>query len=97
MKNTLHYVLSLLTLILCIISVEYLSSDIKTHHCNWEDCKYNNLNYNEEEFISSWGYDKDTDGYLCELTHMRNPSWTYEQCEEYIFNTNNLDYGYIPK
>jgi hypothetical protein len=52
------------------------------HHCNWEDCEQNG----NVTFTIQWGYVEGTDGYLCELTHFNNPTWTYEQCEKYVFN-----------
>ena len=56
------------------------------HICNWEDCTHQYELMTNTNFISDWGYEKDTDGYLCEYTHFMNPSWTYEECEDYIFD-----------
>ena len=70
--------------ILLILVIIYLS--INKHYCNWEDCGHQGEILNQWTFSSEWGYEKDTDGYLCEYTHFMNPSWTYEECEDYVFS-----------
>ena len=89
-------ILIVLALVILLLSFFYLllHSNTKevanTHKCTWEDCEHINktidTNTNTNNFVSTWGYEKNTDGYLVEYTHYIHPSWTYEQCEEYIFN-----------
>ena len=42
------------------------------HICNWEDCTHQYELMTTTNFISDWGYEKNTDGYLCEYTHFMN-------------------------
>ncbi len=73
--------------LLIALSLSITSCNEKTtHQCNWEDCEHNGEIMSPEYFTSYWGYDNYTDGYNVELTHYMNPNWTYEQCEDYIFN-----------
>lgn len=58
----------------------------EVHNCDWEDCSHFNEIIDQDNFISKWGYEPDTDGYYVELTHFMNPDWTYEQCEDYVFS-----------
>ena len=58
----------------------------KIHQCNWNYCPHKGKLMISSNFISYWGYEEDTDGYLCEYTHFMNPSWTYEECEDYVFS-----------
>lgn len=58
----------------------------ETHTCNWDYCPHKGKLMISSNFISYWGYEEDTDGYLCEYTHFMNPYWTYEECEDYIFS-----------
>ena len=56
------------------------------HICNWEDCTHNFELRLEDNFVSAYGFEDNSDLYLIELTHFLNPSWTYEECEDYIFD-----------
>ena len=56
------------------------------HICNWEDCTHNFEYKSENSFVSAYGFEDNSDLYLIELTHFIHPSWTYEECEDYIFN-----------
>ena len=58
----------------------------ETHTCNWEDCQQQDKIMNIDNFTSTWKYEPDTDSYYTELTHFMNPSWTYEECEDYVFS-----------
>ena len=58
----------------------------KIHQCNWDYCPHKGKLMISSNFISYWGYEEDTDGYLYEYTHFMNPSWTYEECEDYVFS-----------
>ena len=58
----------------------------KIHQCNWDYCPHEGKLMISSNFISYWGYEEDTDGYLCEYTHFINPNWTYEECEDYVFS-----------
>ena len=55
------------------------------HSCNWEDCNYQNKSVTIDNFKSTWGYEEDTDGFYVELTHIAQPQWAYEECEQYVF------------
>ena len=58
------------------------------HFCNWEDCT-NNYEYKSvSNFKSAYNAEEYSDLYLIELTHFLYPSWTYEECEDYVFNQN---------
>ena len=56
------------------------------HICNWEDCTHNFEYKSENNFKSAYNAEEYSDLYLIELTHFLNPSWEYEECEDYIFN-----------
>ena len=56
------------------------------HICNWEDCTHNFEYKSENSFVSAYGSKDNSDLYLIELTHFLNPSWEYEECEDYIFD-----------
>lgn len=53
------------------------------HTCNYSDCeKLGNPSFKSD-------YEPDTDGYLFDLLHYRNPDLTYEQIETVIFGEPN--------
>ena len=56
------------------------------HFCNWEDCTHNFEYKSFYNFESAYNAEKYSDLYLIELTHFLNPSWEYEECEDYVFN-----------
>ena len=56
------------------------------HICNWEDCTHNFELRLENNFVSAYGFEDNSDLYLIELTHFIHPSWKYEECEDYIFD-----------
>lgn len=56
------------------------------HICIWEDCTHNFEYKSESNFVSAYGFKQNSDLYLIELTHFLNPSWEYEECEDYIFD-----------
>ena len=56
------------------------------HICNWEDCTHNFEYKTENNFKSAYNAEEYSDLYLIELTHFLNPSWTYEECEDYVFS-----------
>ena len=45
------------------------------HICNWEDCTHNFELRLEDNFVSAYGFEDNSDLYLIELTHFLNPSW----------------------
>ena len=73
-------------LLLVIFLVVYMCSNTNIHKCNWEDCNYQNKSVTVNNFKSTWGYEEHTDGFYVELTHIAQPDWSYEQCEEYVFS-----------
>ena len=75
-----------LAILLLIFLVVYMCSNTNTHKCNWEDCNYQNKSVTVNNFKSTWGYEEHTDGFYVELTHIAQPDWSYEQCEEYVFS-----------
>ena len=56
------------------------------HICNWEDCTHNFELRLEDNFVSAYGFEDNSDLYLIELTHFLNPSWGYEECKDYVFS-----------
>ena len=56
------------------------------HICNWEDCTHNFELRLEDNFVSAYGFEDNSDLYMIELTHFLHPSWEYEECEDYIFD-----------
>ena len=84
-------ILGIIVLILLLFTYNVKNKFISTllpeiHKCNWEDCDHQGEIKNQYAFISKWGYEEMTDRYLVELTHFLNPSWEYEECEDYIFD-----------
>ena len=77
--------ISLISFGIIIISM-YISSLL--HFCNWEDCTHNFEYKSFNNFESAYNAEEYSDLYLIELTHFLNPSWTYEECEDYVFNQN---------
>ena len=75
--------ISLISFGIIIISM-YISSLL--HFCNWEDCTHNYEYKSFNNFESAYNAEKYSDLYLIELTHFLYPSWTYEKCEDYVFN-----------
>lgn len=55
------------------------------HYCNNANCPYN------EETVFTSKYDEGTDSYYLDLTHFQHPLWSNEACEDYVFNTNELN------
>lgn len=58
------------------------------HYCNWEDCPHVGKIMDQHTFNSIWagGYVEGTDGFYVELTHFMQPTWSYEQCEDYVMS-----------
>ena len=56
------------------------------HICICEDFTHNFEYKSENSFVSAYGFKQNSDLYLIELTHFLNPSWEYEECEDYVFN-----------
>ena len=77
--------ISLISFGIIIISM-YISSLL--HFCNWEDCTHNFEYKSISNFESAYNAEEYSDLYLIELTHFLNPSWTYEECEDYVFSQN---------
>ena len=75
-----------LAILLLIFLVVFMCNNTNIHKCNWEDCNYQNKSVTVNNFKSTWGYEEHTDGFYVELTHIAQPQWTYEQCEDYIFS-----------
>ena len=75
------YVMLMLSLLSCSNN-----NNNNLHTCNWEDCNYQNKSVTIDNFKSTWGYEEPTDGFYIELTHIAQPHWTYEQCEEYVMS-----------
>ena len=77
--------ISLISFGIIIISM-YISSLL--HFCNWEDCTHNFEYKSFNNFESAYNAEEYSDLYLIELTHFLYPTWTYEECEDYVFNQN---------
>ena len=77
--------ISLISFGIIIISM-YISSLL--HFCDWEDCTHNYEYKSFNNFESAYNAEKYSDLYLIELTHFLNPSWKYEECEDYVFSQN---------
>ena len=77
--------ISLISFGIIIISM-YISSLL--HFCNWEDCTHNYEYKSISNFKSAYNAEEYSDLYLIELTHFLNPSWKYEECEDYVFSQN---------
>ena len=75
--------ISLISFGIIIISM-YISSLL--HFCNWEDCTHNFEYKSFNNFESAYNAEEYSDLYLIELTHFLYPTWTYEECEDYVFN-----------
>ena len=76
--------ISLILFGILIISIHVSKKPL--HFCNWEDCNYKNKSVTVDNFKSTWGYEEGTDGFYIELTHIAQPHWTYEECEDYVFS-----------
>lgn len=83
MKHLPFISLILFSVILILINISTLF-----HFCNWEDCTHNYEYKSFSNFKSAYNAEEYSDLYLIELTHFLNPSWTYEKCEDYVFNQN---------
>ena len=81
MKHLTFTSLILFGVILILINISTLF-----HFCNWEDCTHNYEYKSFSNFESAYNAEKYSDLYLIELTHFLNPSWTYEECEDYVFS-----------
>ena len=77
--------ISLISFGIIIISM-YISSLL--HFCNWEDCTHNFEYKSFNNFESAYNAEEYSDLYLIELTHFLYPTWTYEECEDYVFSQN---------
>ena len=75
-----------LAILLLIFLVVYMCSNTNIHKCNWENCSHYNKSVDVQTFSPEWGYEKDTDGYYIEITHIAQPQWSYEQCEDYVMS-----------
>ena len=82
-KTTMYIVMFVMHIMLIILLLSCNSNNL--HTCNWENCSHYNKSVNVQTFSPEWGYEKDTDGYYIEITHIAQPTWTYEQCEQYVF------------
>ena len=69
---------------LIIIILIYICSSF--HICTWEDCTHNFEYKSKNSFVSAYGFKYNSDLYFIELTHFLNPSWEYEECEDYAFS-----------
>lgn len=69
---------------------EKLNNKPDIHVCNWEDCDRNGKP-NDSKFKSYWGCEEYSDCWCVEYTHYNNPSWTYEQCEDFVFSVENKE------
>ena len=81
MKHLPFISLILFGVILILINISNLF-----HFCNWEDCTHNYEYKSFSNFESAYNAEEYSDLYLIELTHFLNPSWEYEECEDYIFD-----------
>ena len=81
MKYLTFTSLILFGVILILINISTLF-----HFCNWEDCTHNYEYKSFSNFESAYNAEKYSDLYLIELTHFLYPTWTYEECEDYVFN-----------
>ena len=75
--------ISLISFGIIIISM-YISTIL--HFCDWEDCTHNYEYKSVSNFKSAYNAEEYSDLYLIELTHFLNPTWTYEECEDYVFS-----------
>lgn len=90
-KNTLATILAIIIIALVsymLFSCTSNTTNYANHYCDWGDCPHQGENMDQHNFISKWkgGYDELTDGWCVEMTHFMNPTWTYEQCEDYVFS-----------
>lgn len=98
MKYLVTLLIALLTLTSCnrvsdeeiefVETSNTLKAKPDLHYCTWEDCPHQGENMNQHEFVSKWmgGYPEMSDGWCVEMTHFMNPTWTYEQCEDYVMS-----------
>ena len=56
------------------------------HYCNWDDCQYKGEVMDQWKFTSKSGAEELTDTWCMEITHFMNPTWTHEQCEDYVMS-----------
>lgn len=78
-KSTILAILLLIFLVLYMCSC---STEQYKHKCEWTDCIY----YNEVINTIVIPSEEDTNEYLFDLTHLKYPDWTKEQCETYVFS-----------
>ena len=83
MKHLPFISLILFGVILILINISTLF-----HFCNWGDCTHNYEYKSFSNFESAYNAEEYSDLYLIELTHFLNPTWTYEECEDYVFSQN---------
>ena len=83
MKHLTFISLILFGVILILINISTLF-----HFCDWEDCTHNYEYKSFNNFKSAYNAEEYSDLYLIELTHFLNPTWTYEECEDYVFSQN---------
>ena len=81
MKHLTTISLILFGVILILINISTLF-----HFCDWEDCTHNYEYKSNHNFKSAYNAEEYSDLYLIELTHFLNPTWTYEECEDYVFS-----------
>lgn len=84
-EKTISYTIMFVMYVMLMLSLLSCSNN-NLHTCNWEDCNYQNKSVTVDNFKSTWGYEEHTDGFYVELTHIAQPHWTYEQCEEYVMS-----------
>ena len=71
-----------------IVSKGKIYLEFDKHYCDWEDCSHQGEVRNQMNFKSKWngGYAVLTDGWCVEMTHFINPTWSYQQCEDYVMS-----------
>jgi hypothetical protein len=71
-------------LITVLVTVAIITPGIihSGHTCPFDECPYKGA-FEFTEVKSEC--EVDTDCYLLDVTHFNNPSWTYDQCEAYIW------------
>lgn len=81
-QSTIQNFKDLALLVLVFVAGLYVAAPDQPHkhNCMWTDCDQRG----RTEFYTEC--EEGSDGYYFDLTHWRNPEWTYEECENYVFS-----------
>lgn len=61
------------------------------HECPYKMCPYKGMpEYSvlSEDFLFKCECEEGSDCYYLDIIHFKNPNWTYDQCEDYLFKPN---------